>query len=150
MSKSRMRAYQISADLNLAKKTAKQLAEINTEPVHEKIVMSGYTNYENLYNSKKSWYKTRGIVALCDGCGKELKEIQKDARGITSCDTCQSYSKRGIAALCCDCNKELTESEIAFERGIITKCASCAPTSDPTTLYIAGAIISLLLLIIVL
>jgi hypothetical protein len=150
MSKGRMRGYQISADLKVVKNAAKELAKMDQQPDRVvKKVQAGYTNYEKLFHSKKSWYETRGVVALCEGCGEELKSIQKDARGIVVCDKCFEYGKKGVAALCCDCNKELTESQIAFERGIITKCASCAPTIDPTILYVAGGVIALLLLIII-
>tara|TARA_B110001452_G_scaffold241419_1_gene223595 strand:- start:113 stop:562 length:450 start_codon:yes stop_codon:yes gene_type:complete len=148
MSKSRMKGYQIAADLKLVKNTAKELSK-GYSSTTVKTVQSGYTDYEKLFHSKKAWYETRGIVALCEGCGEELESIQKDARGVVVCNKCLEYGKRGVAALCCDCNKELSESQIAFERGIITKCASCAPTQDPTALYIAGGVIAVLLLIII-
>jgi len=127
MSKGRVKGYQISADLKLVKNTAREM--VNQQTHLEKSVMSGYRNYEQLFNSNRSSYLERGIVALCEGCGAELKLVQKDSRGIVVCDSCLNYSSRGIAALCCDCDKELTESQIAFERGTITKCASCASIS---------------------
>ena len=115
-----MKGYQIAADLKLVKNTAKELSK-GYSSTTVKTVQSGYTDYEKLFHSKKAWYETRGIVALCEGCGEELESIQKDARGVVVCNKCLEYGKRGVAALCCDCNKELTESQIAFERGIITK-----------------------------